>query len=257
MTRHIDFDGIQNFRDFGGYPTACGGRMPSGRFFRSANHHRASDADLARLSALGLGVIVDLRQPSEREREPSRRWEGFSVPVVENGEAELHTDFHSQASNAELSADWFFRHSQDFYARAPFEPRHIDLFRRYFQALAENDGAILVHCAAGKDRTGLICALTHHVAGVHRDDMIADYLLTNDEARMPARMAFVGHWMERAYGRRPPDEALRVAVSVHPSFLEGAFAAIEAQQASIDAYLEGTLGLTPALRARVREKVLG
>jgi protein tyrosine/serine phosphatase len=256
MTRHLDFDGIQNFRDFGGYPTACGGRMPTGRFFRSANHHRATDADLERMRELGLKVIVDLRQPTEREREPSRRWEGFAAEVVENSQAEQHTDFHGQVASADLSPEWFFSHSQDFYARAPYEPRHVDLFRRYFQALADSDGGVLVHCAAGKDRTGLICAFTHHVAGVHRDDMVEDYLLTNDERRMAGRMAFIGHWMERTHGRRPSDEALRVAVSVHPAYLETAFAAIEREQGSIDAYLEETLGLDPALRARVREKVL-
>src|SRR5438067_10530948 len=119
MTRHLDFDGIHNFRDFGGYATAGGGRMPTGRLFRSANHHRASDADLERLRALGLSVIVDLRQPAERQREPSRRWDGFAAELVENAEAELHTDFHAQLTSAELSAQWFFDHAIDFYGRAP------------------------------------------------------------------------------------------------------------------------------------------
>jgi protein tyrosine/serine phosphatase len=256
MTRHLDFEGIQNFRDFGGYATACGARMPSGRFFRSANHHHASDGDLSRLGALGLSVIVDLRQPSEREREPSRRWEGFAAQLVENGEAEAHTDFHSQAQSGDLSAEWFFAHATEFYARAPYEPRHVDLFRRYFQALERSDGAILVHCAAGKDRTGLICALTHHIAGVHRDDMIADYLLTNDEARMLPKIDSIGHWMERAYGRRPSDAALRVAVSVHPNYLETAFAAITARQGSLDAYLEETLGMDAPMRHALRDRLL-
>jgi protein tyrosine/serine phosphatase len=256
MTRHLDFDGILNFRDFGDYRTACGGRMAQRRFFRSANHYRASEADLDRLAELGLGVIVDLRQPSEREREPSRRWRGFAAEVVENAEAEGHADFHEQLRSSDLSAAWFFAHSTDFYARAPYEPRHIDLFRRYFHALAKGEGAILVHCAAGKDRTGLICALTHHVAGVHRDDMLEDYLLTNDEARVSAKMESMGAWMERTVGRRPSDEAVRVAVSVHPAYLEQAFAAIDARQGSLDAYLETTLGLDATLRARVRQRLL-
>jgi protein tyrosine/serine phosphatase len=256
MTRHIEFDGIQNFRDFGGYVAAGGRRMRRGRFFRSASHHQASDADLERLRRLELGVIVDLRQPSERQREPSRRWEGFAAQVVENAAAELHEDFHTRVRSSDLSADWFHRHATDFYARAPYEPRHIDLFRRYFRALAGHDGALLVHCAAGKDRTGLICALTHHVAGVHRDDLLADYLLTNDERRLPALMAFAGGWMQESLGRRPTDEALRVAVSVHPEYLERAFAEMEAREGSIDAYLADRLGLDAALRDRVRARLL-
>jgi protein tyrosine/serine phosphatase len=230
--------------------------MARGRFFRSANHHKASDADLTRLAELGLGVIVDLRQPAEREREPSRRWRGFAAEVVENAEAEQHADFHAQLRNSDLSAAWFFAHSADFYSRAPYDPRHVDLFRRYFHALADGEGAILVHCAAGKDRTGLICALTHHVAGVHRDDMLDDYLLTNDEARVSAKINSMGGWLERTVGRRPPDGALRVAVSVDPAYLERAFGAIEERQGTLDAYLEATLGLDAALRARVRQRLL-
>jgi protein tyrosine/serine phosphatase len=256
MTRHIEFEGIENFRDFGGYPTSCGGRMGTGRFFRSANHHRASDADLERLARLGLDVIVDLRQPSEREREPSRRWRGFAAQLVENQQAEEMLDFHGQLKSSDLSVDWFFAHSTDFYTRAPYEPRHVDLFRRYFQALAASDGGMLVHCAAGKDRTGLICALTHHIAGVHRDDMMDDYLLTNDETRLPGKIAFARIWLEKVHGRAPSDEAVRVAVSVHPAYLERAFAEIQARQGSLDGYLEQILGVSASARERIRARLL-
>ena len=256
MTRHMDFDGIQNFRDFGGYATACGGRMARGRFFRSASHHRAADADLERLATLGLSVIVDLRQPSEREREPSRRWDGFCAEVVENAEQETTVDFHGQVRSADLSAAWFYDHAIEFYDRAPYEPRHVDLFRRYFRALAKTDGGLLVHCAAGKDRTGMICALTHHIAGVHRDDILADYLLTNDAERLAPRIAFVGEWFEKSQGRRPSDEALQIAVSVDAAYLERAFDAIKAQHGSLDAYLEEMLEVDPALRERIRARLL-
>src|SRR5690349_2586052 len=114
MTRHLDFDGIHNFRDFGGYATASGRLLKRGRLYRSANHHRASDADLARLRELGLAVIVDLRQPHERSREPSRRWSDFACRVVENDLAEEHPDFAAQVRDADLSPEWFHAHSRDF-----------------------------------------------------------------------------------------------------------------------------------------------
>jgi protein-tyrosine phosphatase len=256
MTRHLDFDGIHNFRDFGDYATASGRRLQRGRLFRSANHNKASDADLGRLRELGLAVIVDLRQPNERQREPSRRWDGFACEVVENDLSEQHLSFEELVRDSNLSADWFYAHSRDFYERAPYEPRHVDLFRRYFRALAESDGAILVHCAAGKDRTGLICALTHHLAGVHRDDMLQDYLLTNDAARLAAKIEFLGPFFERVLGRRPTDEALRVAVGVHPDYLQRAFAVIDERDGSLDGYLERTLELDEPLRERLQERIL-
>lgn len=256
MTRHFDFDAIHNFRDFGGYATACGRRLKSGRLFRSANHHHASDADLERMRGLGLAAIVDLRQPDERAREPSRRWAGFACELVQNDLTENHLDFIGLLQTSDLSPAWFHGHSTDFYARAPYEPRHVDLFRRYFQTLARTEGAILVHCAAGKDRTGLICALTHHVAGVHPEDMLQDYLLTNDEARLAQKIGFMRPWLEKVLGRTPSDDALRVAVSVHPDYLQRAFGVIAERDGSLDGYLERTLGLDAAIRERLRERLI-
>ena len=63
--------------------------------------------------------------------------------------------------------------------KAALEARHIDLFSRYFHALAEAPGPVLIHCAGGKDRTGILAALTHHIAGVMRQDIVEDYLHTN------------------------------------------------------------------------------
>src|SRR5690349_10781530 len=73
MTRHIDFDGIENFRDFGGYDTSHGRPLKRGLLYRSANHAYASDADLERMRGLGLAAIIDLRRAAERAREPSKR----------------------------------------------------------------------------------------------------------------------------------------------------------------------------------------
>jgi protein tyrosine/serine phosphatase len=258
MTRHIDFDGIENFRDFGGYATACGRGVRRGLLYRSANHHYATDADLQRLREMGVAAIVDLRRSEERQREPSRRWDGFAGAVIENDIVSSHPDWtHVMKGVSELTPEWFYQDGLKYYRNAPFEPRHVDLFRRYFHALAEAEGPIVVHCAAGKDRTGLICALTHHIAGVHRDDLMADYLLTNDESRMARKVAFLGPWLEKQVGLTASDAALRVAVSVHPEYLETAFAVIEAAHGSIDGYLGAAIGVDEALRARIQARVLG
>ncbi len=256
MTRHIDFDGIDNFRDFGGYGTACGRGVKTGRLFRSANHHRASATDLQRLRELGVGVVVDLRQSKERLREPSRRWDDFAAEVIENDLATEHPDWTTTLRSADLTPEWFRRDAVAYYRRAPHEPRHIDLFRRYFQALAVSEGSLVVHCAAGKDRTGLICALTHHIAGVHPDDVMADYLLTNDEARLDRKIAFLAPWLQEHIGRTPSEDALRVAASVDPSYLEAALAVISEHHGSVDGYLENILGVDATLRARIQVAIL-
>jgi protein tyrosine/serine phosphatase len=145
----------------------------------------------------------------------------------------------------------------DYYRAAPFDPRYVDLYGRYFRALADTEGAVLVHCAAGKDRTGVICALTHHLAGVHADDIVADYLLTNDPVRVAARAEALRPYIHEHTGRTIPEDALHYAIGVEAEFLEAAFAAMRERHGSVDGYLETTLGLEPELRARIQARVLG
>ena len=256
MSRHIDFDAIENFRDFGGYATGGGRGLVSGRLYRSGHHAHATDADLAKLQALGVATIVDLRQVNEREREPSRRWDGFGAAVIEN---DLVTgyDWVKDLEGSPLTAEALVGDTMRHYRINVFEPRLIDLFSRFLRAVGEADGAVVVHCAAGKDRTGLACAFLHQVAGVHHDDMVADYLLTNDERRIERKMALSGAFVEGLLGRRPSDAALRAWVQVYPEFLDAAFDEIRQRCGSMDRYLEEVLGVDPALRERLEARVLG
>jgi protein tyrosine/serine phosphatase len=257
MTRHIAFEGIENFRDFGGYATACGRGMKPGRLYRSGHHARASAADVARLKALGISVVVDLRRPDERARDPSPHGERFGAEVILSGAEQEHTvEWLEFLKGSDLSVGALRRYMLDYYRAAPNDPRYVDLYSRYFRALAAADGAVLVHCAAGKDRTGVICALTQHLAGVGQDDIVADYLATNDPARIAARAEVVGELIFEATGRRASDEAVAYAIGVDAEFLDEAFAAIRHRYGSVDAYLEQALRLDAHLRERLHERLL-
>src|SRR5678815_6093819 len=103
----------------------------------------------------------------------------------------------------------------------------------------------------------MICALTHHIAGVHPDDFMADFLETNNEERMARKMSFLGPWLQETVGQTVPDDALRVAVGVHADYLNMAFAVIKDRHGSIDAYLADVLGVDEPLRARLHKRLLG
>jgi protein tyrosine/serine phosphatase len=256
MTRHIAFEAIENFRDFGDYP-AGGRRLKRGLLYRSAHHGRASEADLAALAGLGLSVIVDLRRSNEREREPCRRWSGFSAQVIENDIGQDQADeWHAFLARSDLSEASFREYMLDYYRAAPLTPRLLDLYSRYFRALAATDGPVLVHCAAGKDRTGILCALTHHLAGVHDDDIVHDYLLTNDPARMAVRLPVLRQIIHEETGRLPSEAAVRVAMSVEAEYLELAFAVMREAHGSVDGYLDQALGLDGPLRERIHDRLL-
>ena len=107
MTRKLPFEAIENFRDFGDYG-AGERRIRKGVLYRAAHQAEATDADLDSLAALGLSLIVDLRRPNERTRSPSRRWNGFSAEVIENGEGDEHDDpWHRFIAGSDLTAKAF------------------------------------------------------------------------------------------------------------------------------------------------------
>jgi protein tyrosine/serine phosphatase len=253
---HI-FDGLTNFRDFGGYD-AGGRRMVTGRFFRSANHALASDADLARLAGMGISAVVDLRRPVERDRAPSRRWEGFAGQVIENHDHDEGAEsWELFMAGWDMEAPSYREFLMRYYGQAPHLPRLIDLFTRYFDTVANSEGAVIVHCAAGKDRTGLAVALTHWLAGVHMDDIVADYLLTNNSGRFEAHGANWRNAILEQHGRAPSMEVMRAIMGVEACFLEKSFEVIAQSHGGVEGYLREALGVDSAKRDRIEQRLFG
>jgi protein tyrosine/serine phosphatase len=255
MTRRLAFEGIDNFRDFGGY-AAGAGRLKAGLLYRSGHPARATDADLARLADLRLAVIVDLRRANERARDPAR-WSDFAAQVIENDLGQESLDEWSDfIAGSDLTEDSFRSYMLDYYRKAPFQRRHIDLYARYFRALADADGPVLVHCAAGKDRTGILCALTHHLAGVSEADIFEDYLLTNEPERLAARLPMIREVIQTSTGKVASDAALMTAMRVEAEYLAQALGAMGEAHRSLDGYLDEALGLDAALRERIRGRLV-
>lgn len=255
--RRHRFEGLHNFRDFGGY-VAGERKLVTGRLFRSANHAAASEADLARLKEMGIGAVIDLRRPAERERQPSRRWDGFDGLVIQNDDHDEGAEtWDIFMSRWDMTIESFRGYMDRYYTRAPYTPRLVELYRQYFDVLATGEGAVVVHCAAGKDRTGLIVALTHKLAGVHHDDVVADYMLTNDPERFEAFGATWAEGIRVARGTGPTLETMRMVMGVEPGYLERSLGVIEERSGSVDAYLRDVLGVDAGKRAKIEQRVFG
>lgn len=258
--RLLRLDAVDNARDYGDYATAAGRRVRPGVLFRTAHHARASDADLERMAAWGVATVVDLRRPSERSHQPSRRPAGFTGRVIEvahddGGEAP-HLTFLKTTDLTEASGRAFMI---DTYRSMPFDPGHLDVFARYFRALGEGgnegQGAVVIHCAAGKDRTGLLAALTHRLLGVHPDDVVQDYLLTNAAVDLAGRAPAIAKQLHAMTGRIASDAAVTAFLGVETAYLGAAFAAVAQRHGSVETYLEQALGVDAALRSRIVERL--
>jgi protein tyrosine/serine phosphatase len=249
------FEAVRNFRDCGGYATAGGQTFRNGMLFRSGHFPLATEKDLDALKALRIATIVDLRRVSEREANPSRRWPGFEARVIaRDGGPEAEDAPHLlvlrelwQTGDAPQAA------MRRMYELLPFEPMIVDLMRDFLTALAEADGPVLVHCAAGKDRTGLAVALAHHVTGVGRNDMLANYLQSNVAGLAdPETVARVReHFVVEGRTAAVADDAIRAVLGVAPEYLQAMLDEIDRRCGSLDGYIDGMVGISPAQRTQI------
>lgn len=252
--RIVTLQGVNNFRDYGDYAVAGGGRVKRGLLWRSGQHVQASDGDLAAIAALDLATVIDLRGDSERQLSPCRRHEGFAAEVLvcEGETAALAS--HIDAAAGVVTESDARAAMRRLYAEMPYRANLVGVLRRYFAALAARGGASLIHCFAGKDRTGVAVALTHHVLGVHADDMIADYLLTNQA--MQGRTFAGQSGKDAAKYAALSEDAFRALGGVAEEYLAEAFAAMRASHGSVDAYLEQVLGVDATARDAIKGRLV-
>jgi len=251
--RVLALEGVHNFRDCGGYPVAGGGRMRRGVTWRSGQHHGATDADLVQIEALGLTHVFDLRTSVERARRSCRRPQGFAGTVFFAEDPQRLSAPHLAAAQTtrQRTPDSMRESLTRNYGTIGFRPELQGLIRQYLAAVAQGEGASLINCMAGKDRTGFAVAMLHEALGVHRDDILEDYLLTNTAGDVEARIASGAATIVEITGETDP-AVIRVLMGVEPEYLQTAWAAIEERYGSVEAYMEQELGVDAALKERLR-----
>jgi protein tyrosine/serine phosphatase len=247
--------GIHNLRDYGGYAVSGGGRVKTGLLFRSGQHIEASDPDLELVHALDIRTVIDLRGNSEREGFPCRRHPAFAAQVIAyDGETSNSPPHEGGGGTVVMTPQKARERMLAVYTRMPVNPAMIWVFREYFRALDEHEGGSLVHCFAGKDRTGIAASLLLHVLGVHRDDYTAEFLLTN---AAPTRAILERQSlprMEAHYGAIEP-EALHNLMGVLPEYIDTYIAEVTRDHGSLDTYLATILGVDDTRKERLRAKL--
>jgi protein-tyrosine phosphatase len=211
--RILPLEGASNFRDLGGYPTTSGGSVRWGRLFRSDALHELTEADVRALGDLGLKTVIDLRMAAEVERTgrgalggEAATYHHLSVIDADGGE--------SRGIPAPVDEDLSLRYLW-----------YLEIGR---QALVDalkviGDGAnhpLVFHCAAGKDRTGVLAALVLDLVGVERDVIVEDYVLTG------SRMELILDRLRRDFDKadapyRLPAKPITVDASTMVGFLAG------------------------------------
>ena len=240
--RHLNLAGASNFRDLGGYPGRGGRPVRWRQIFLSTHLGHLTGADVEVLRGLGVRSAFDFRGTEERVAALCGIEEiaVHSLPVEPTVVAALRA--RREAGTALSSADALevMRDSYRGYVR-----QSTPSFRALFAHLLEDRAPLVIHCTAGKDRTGFACALILHALGVPDDAISEDYLLTN-----------------RFYRRDPsassdlPEEVKLVLASVQASFLAAAFETISADYGNLENYFSEGLRLGAAEHAELEARYL-
>jgi protein-tyrosine phosphatase len=240
--RHFNLAGASNFRDLGGYPAKDGRIVRWRQIFRSNHLGHLTDDDIAVLRGLGVRSAFDFRGLEERAAALCGVSDitVHSLPVEPTVVAALRAIAAGGTPLSKKAAVEVMRDSYRSYVQ-----HNTPRFRALFAHLLEDHAPLVIHCTAGKDRTGFACALILHTLGVPNEVISEDYLLTN-----------------RFYRRDPsassdlPDAVKQVLGSVQASFLAAAYDAIDADYGDLESYLRDGLGLGTAEREQLAARYL-
>src|ERR1700716_4311166 len=240
--RHLNLAGASNFRDLGGYPGKDGRAVRWRQIFRSNHLGHLTEADIEVLRGLGLKSAFDFRGIDElvAARCILKEIAAHPLQIEPTVVAALRARLATGVALSSADALDVMRDSYRNYVR-----QNSPSFRALFAHLLEDRAPLVIHCPAGKDRTGFACALILHALGVSDELIAEDYLLTN-----------------RFYRRDPsassdlPEDVRKVLASVETSFLAAAFDAIRADFGDLHSYFNDGLGLGAGARAKLAARYL-
>ena len=244
LERHYPFEGCFNFRDIGGYLNQEGKRVKKGLYFRTGRQDRMSEKDLSWLKELKIATQIDLRKPEE---------------VLDQGKGPLETmgtNYINIAVIPEGGSDQLSKLVGDtgisgkrYLGYLEFGPTS---WLRLFGILASEDNLpVVLHCTAGKDRTGVSTAFLLSILGVSRDLIEADYLLTNLDTERQADFIESTVGYPEGYDRESMIRAAGVPLDAMKDFLDG----VEAKWGSAVEYLK-KIGVTHEQMDTIRNNFL-
>jgi protein-tyrosine phosphatase len=257
-TTQISLAGLPNFRDLGGHISGDGRRVRRGRLFRSQAFSYLTEADYDAFHRSGIQLVCDLRGVRERERRPNRFPPAFVGQSLELAiEADLRANGNSfwdliDADPTPAAA----RHAMEE-VYATFPEAFATVLPPLLESLLERQQIpAVIHCTAGKDRTGFTCALLLFALDVPEEVIYRDYLRSAELFTIELAAHDLQATARRQRGIELDREILLPLVRVERSYLDRALQEVRRRFGSVDNYLHEVAGLDRPRRQRLRELLL-
>ena len=252
----LDFAGGTNFRELGGYEADEGKHVKWGQIWRGIPTCKLTgEADRAKLDALGLRLILDLRSTEEARREPDYVPDGARLVQI----CGLCAEDGHEIAFAPGDIDRLMASAPEGYDVPRVMYRRMltgnKAFKELFRALEAGETPILFHCSAGKDRTGVAAMLILLALGASDETICADFAQTNVCRRAEIEAVMQEHADEIAADPSCRNHYYRMA-GVEPELAPFVLDTIRSQFGSAENYLEAEYGLTPARLMRLRRMYL-
>jgi protein-tyrosine phosphatase len=247
-SRDLVWDGLLNVRDLGGHPTADGGETRFGSVVRADSVRQLSDDGWRELVDYGMKTVVDLRTNEELEADPPAELpvDVVHVPFMETDRGDWHQVEEELEAAVKAAPD------------VPSATR--DVYLIFLEHFASNaaaavravanapEGGVVIHCAGGKDRTGLLTALLLHIAGVGNEEIARDYALSEERLRSRHEK-----WIAEAQSDEERERIIRMTQTPADS-IKGVLAELERRYDSVEGFLRQA-GLTDEELARARARL--
>ena len=244
-SRDLVWDGILNVRDLGGHPTEGGRETQFGRIVRADNIRRLSNEGWRSLVDYGIRTVVDLRTGEELDADPPAELpvEVLHAPFMDDDPLMFDRAEKVSAASPDVAAA-----TRDVYLIF-IEGSHRKIVNVIETIVGAPEGGVVVHCAGGKDRTGLTVAFLLRIARVGLDEIAADYALSEERLRPRHE-----RWLAETTDERELERLKRIMQTPAASMI-GVLEELERRHGSIEGFLQAG-GASPDIGERVRARLL-
>lgn len=261
-SKRLHFEKLHNIRDLGGMTVANGRRIISGRLVRCGNLSELSEQDRIAFTSLA-DTVIDFRTDGERSEKPDIELPGIwyhNIPILDSltagitreraADQNVFARFGAEPAKArQYMCDMYHAFAESDFAAAQYS--------RFIRLLLEpREKAAVWHCTAGKDRAGIGAAIIEEILGVAREDVINDYMATNEYLKED--FAFLTEFVKALAGKGGvvTGEALRYLFGAERDYIEEYYHTIESKYGSFDSFLRDGLKLTVNDIQKLRSRYL-